>query len=102
LRPGHAPHHQQHRAGHVGFLLQLLRRAVGHDLPAVNNNGAGTNRLDFLQDVRRKNNGLALAHAADQTAHFVLLVGVQAVGRFVQHQHVGIVQMDCAKQVRCR
>ena len=69
--------------GHFGFWLQLLRRAVGHDLAAVNDDGPRTDRLDLLQDVGRENDGLALAHAADQAAHLVLLIRVQPVGRFV-------------------
>ena len=36
--------------------------------------------------------GLIRGHAADQPAHRMLLVGVEPVGGFVQHQHVGIVQ----------
>ena len=91
LRAGASADDDQDRAGQIGFLLQLLRRAVGDNLAAVNDDGPRTNRLDFLQNVRRKNNGLAFAHPADQAADLVLLVRVQAVGRFVQHQHVGIV-----------
>ena len=32
------------------------------------------------------------AISQDELAHLMLLVGIEAVGRFVQHQHVGVVQ----------
>ena len=35
---------------------------------------------------------LSLRHVADQPAHGMFLVGVEAVGGLVQHQHLGIVQ----------
>ena len=35
---------------------------------------------------------LSLAHAADQVAHRMFLVGIQPVGGLVQDQHFGIVQ----------
>ena len=54
------------RAGPFGFLPQFLRRAVGDDLAAINDDGARTNRVDFLQNVRGKNDRFLFAHPPDQ------------------------------------
>ena len=79
------------RARHVGLLLEFLRRAVGDDLAAVDDDGARAGGLDFLQDVGGENDRLLLAHPLDQLADLVFLVRVQAVGGFVQDQHLRIV-----------
>ena len=42
--------------------------------------------------MRREDDRFLLAHAADELAGFVFLVGVQAVGRFVEHEDVRVVQ----------
>ena len=88
---------QRDRAEHVleppfrRARLQLLRRAVGDDLAAVDDDDARAGRLDLLQDVGREDDRLVLAHALDEVAHLVLLVGIEAVGRLVHDQHVRIV-----------
>src|SRR6266436_3756838 len=74
-----------------GARLQLLRRAVGDDAAAVDDDGPGARRLDLLEDVGRKNDRLLLAHAADERAYLVLLVRIEAVGGLVEDQHFGIV-----------
>jgi len=86
----HAAGDEQDGSGHFGFGFQLLGRAVGDDLAAVNNNGPGAGGFDLFQDMSGKNDGLALAHAADQAAHLVFLVGVQPVGRLIHHQDGGV------------
>src|SRR2546421_10478232 len=72
-------------------LLELLRRAVRDDLPSINDDGARAGGLALLEDMGGKNNRLLLAHPLDQTAHFMLLVRVQAIRRLVHDQDVGIV-----------
>ena len=44
-----------------------------------------------------KDNGLAFTHAADQTANFVFLIWIKAIGRLIQHQDVGIVDDGLSK-----
>ena len=81
----------RHRAGEIRPLLQFCRGAVGDDLAAIDDDRARTSRLDFLEDVGRKNDRLCSRPSAGSGAHFVLLVRIEAVGRFVQNQHVRIV-----------
>ena len=88
---GHAFDPQRHRPGPLRFLPQLLRRAVGHNLAAVNDDRPRADRIHFLQDVRREDDRLLLAHPPDQLPHLVLLIRIQPVRRLVQHQHVGVV-----------
>ena len=86
----------------VRFLLELFRRAVGHNLAAINNDGPRANRLDFFQNVCRKNDGLFLTHTANQRSHLMLLIGIKTVRRLIQNQNSGSWMIDCAKQVRWR
>src|SRR6266581_4615138 len=74
-----------------GARLELLRRAVGDDAAAVDDDRPGARRLDLLEDVRRENDRLGLAHAADERAHLVLLVRIEPVGGLIEDQHLGIV-----------
>ena len=71
---------------------QLLWRAVEQHSPAGDDDRARAHRLDFFEDVGRQHNGLAGRHLLDERAHFVLLIRVQAVGRFVQNQHLRVMQ----------
>jgi hypothetical protein len=70
---------------------QLRGRAVRDDAAAVDDDGAAARGVDFLEDVGGKHDRLALAELADQVAHLVLLVRVEAVGRLVEDQHLGLV-----------
>ena len=90
-RLGYASCEQVHRARHFGARLQLGRRAVRHDAPAVDDDDARAHGLDFFQYVRREDDRLVRAHALDEIAHLVLLVGVQPVGGLIEDQHVGVV-----------
>src|SRR4029077_1144116 len=57
---------------------ELGRGAVGDDLAAVDDDGTGADGIDLFQQVGRDDDGLLFRHAADQVAHGVLLVGVEA------------------------
>jgi len=50
--------------------------------------------VHFLQDVRGEEDGLLLADALERGADFADLVGVEAVGRLVEHQQVRLVQQS--------
>ena len=82
---------QRHRAGEVRHVAQLFRRAVGDDAAAVDDDRARAGGVDLLEDVGREHDRLVAAELADQVAHLVLLVRVEAVGRLVHDQHLGIV-----------
>jgi hypothetical protein len=53
--------------------------------------GAVADGLDLLEQVRRDHDDLRLGHAADQLANLVLLVRIEAVGRLVEDQDIGVV-----------
>src|SRR5437016_9821603 len=46
---------QGNSAGPFGFLTELLGRAVGHDLAAIDDNGARARGIDFFENVGREN-----------------------------------------------
>ena len=70
--------------------LKFLRRTVSHHAAAVDDDHARAGCFDFFEDVCGENDRLFLAHALDESAHLVLLVGVEAVGRLVKNQDVRI------------
>ena len=71
--------------------LELVGPRVGHHPAARDDHRPGADRLDLLEDVGRDDDRLVLGHLADQPAHAVLLVRVEAVGRLVEHQHRRVV-----------
>ena len=79
------------RAVQLRHRAQLLGRAVGDDPAAVDDDRARAGGVDFLEDVGRKDDRLLLPELADQVAHLVLLVRIEAVGGLVHDQHLGIV-----------
>ena len=74
----------------IPIWLELLRRAVGDDLAAVDDDRPRTDGVHLFQNVRRENDRLLLAHPPDQVADLVLLIRIQTIGRLVQHQDVRI------------
>ncbi len=48
--------------------------------------------FDFLEQMRRDHDDLRLRHAPDQLADLVLLIRIEAVGRLVEDQDLGVVQ----------
>lgn len=86
-----------HGASVVGTRLELGGAAVEDEFALVDDDYAAADGLDFFEDVRGNDDGLALAHVADEHAHLVLLVGVQAVCRFVKHQHRRVVKNRLGK-----
>ena len=99
LDAGHAFQHRLHAIGErpaqskdhrivpAGPGFQLRRRAIGDYLALGDDHGARTHRVDFFQHVRGQNNGLFPRHGFDEPAHFMFLVGIEPVGRFVENQH---------------
>ncbi len=83
---------QRHRVVVARAGKQTGGRAVGDDAAAVDDHGAGADRIHFFQQMGRDDDGLFRRHAADQLAHAVLLIGIEAVGRLVHHQDRRIVQ----------
>ena len=72
--------------------VKSAERAVVDQPAFVDEQHAAGHRLDFLQDVGREQDRLALAQLADRLADLANLVRVEPGGRLVEDQHVGLVQ----------
>ena len=72
--------------------LQFSRRRVRHHAPGRDDDRARAHGVDLLEDMRRDHDRLLRRHLRDQRAHLVLLVGIEPVGRLVEHQHRRVVQ----------
>ncbi|MNV51191.1 hypothetical protein D3C71_1432310 [compost metagenome] len=70
--------------------LQLQRRAIGEQLAVGDHHRAGTDRADFFENMGGDDHDLVVGQALDQLAHLVLLVRIEAIGRLVEDQHLGI------------
>ncbi len=74
------------------LLFQFLRRAIGNNTSAIDNDGAGAGRIHFFENMGGEKDRLALAETFDQLPHLVFLVRIEAISGFVKNQHFGIVQ----------
>ena len=81
-------HGQQHR--YVLRRAELSESGIQLDLAVVQNHHVVAQLLDLAQDVRGKQDGVALAQRVNQRADFGDLPGVQPHGGLVQHQHVRV------------
>ena len=59
---------------------QMIRRIVRNDLAVVDNDNTLADRLDFRQDMGRKNNGVVFAQFFNQVADLNDLFGSPAPG----------------------
>ena len=71
---------------------QRLGRVRGGDAPPVDDEHPAASHFDFGQDVGREQDGVAFAEVFDQLADLPDLVRVEADGRFVEDEQVGVVQ----------
>jgi hypothetical protein len=71
---------------------QVLRPSFGRDLAIVDDQHPAAGLADLGQDVRAQDDRMLGAQLSDQLAHLDDLLGVQADGRLVEDQHLGIVQ----------
>lgn len=74
------------------LFLELFRRAIGHDLAAIDNYGAGARSIDFFENMSRKENALGRPQAFDELSHLVLLIRIETVGGLIENQDLGVVQ----------
>ena len=72
--------------------FQFVRRSVGHDASAVDDDGPRAHHLHFLEDVGGKNDRFVFAHPPDERTHLMLLVRIESIGRLVEDQHRRIMQ----------
>ena len=66
--------------------------AVGQQPALGNDHRPAAHGMDLFEDVGGNHDGLVRRHLLDHLAYMVFLVRIEAVGRFVQDQHVRIVQ----------
>ena len=84
-------HFDQHQFGPARPALQIVHRVRGNELSFVDDDDPLAGLLDFRQDVRAQNDGVVAGEALDQVARLVDLFGIQSSSRFVQNEHVWIV-----------
>src|SRR5690606_1940357 len=70
---------------------QRVGSSVGNDLTLVNDEDSIASRFYFRKDVRTKDYGLFAPQLADELSNLDDLVRVQSRGRFIQDQHLRVV-----------
>ena len=72
-------------------IRQVVGRVDGHDLALVDDDDALAGLRDFGQDVRAEDDRVIAGELLDQLARLDDLLRVEAGGRLVEDQHVGVV-----------
>ena len=86
---GHFSEEVLKRVG-AGLLAEFDGGAIGDDVALVDDKGTGAGGIDFLEDVGGEEDGFGFSEAFDELADFVFLVGVEAVGGFIEDKYIGI------------
>lgn len=76
-------------AGDAGF--EFGWGFVDEDFALVDDDDAVADGFDFFEDVGGEDDGFVGGHRLYQLSHFVLLVGVEAIGGLVEDEHLGVV-----------
>src|SRR5579863_6869407 len=74
-----------------GQPAQLIRRAAADDAAVIDDDRAGADRIDLFEKMRRDDDRFRRADRVNELANTMFLIGIEAVGRLVENQHVGIV-----------
>ena len=82
---------QRHGVVIAGLRGETLRRVVGDDLAARDDDGARADRIHLFEDVGGDDDDLVARHLVDERAHFVLLVGIETVRGLIEDQHRRVV-----------
>ena len=77
--------------------FELGRRSIGNKSAVGDNHRPRADSGDLFENVRRNNHDFVAGKILNKFPHMLLLVGVQAIGRFVQNQHFGVVH-DCLRE----
>ncbi len=86
---GPAP--REHRLRAAQALGQRIGRVDGDDLALVDDHDPLAGLRHFRKDVRAQDDGVVAAELANQLAGLDDLLRVEAGGRLVEHQHLGVV-----------
>jgi len=78
-------------AGTASAILQIVDGVGGDELALINDDDLFAGLLDFGKDVGAENDGVIAGEGLDEVAGFVNLFGIEASGRLVKNQDVGIV-----------
>src|SRR2546430_1563474 len=84
-------HFDQHQFGPARPALQIVHRIRSDKLALVDDDDPFTGLLDLRQYVRAQNNRVVAGETLDQVARLVDLFRIQSSSRFVQNEHVWIV-----------
>ena len=92
---------QRHCAAIARARGQSAGRALGNNLPAIDNHCRAANRIDFFENMGGNNNRLIARHIGNGAPHLKFLIGVKPVCRLIHHQHIrvmdnGLRQTDAA------
>ena len=81
-------------AGDVGRSLCIKRlwRAVKDNPAFTDDHGARAHGFHFFKNVGGKHHGTVIAESANEFAHFMLLIWIKPVGRFVKNQNRWVMQ----------
>ena len=75
----------------AGLRLQVAHRIRRYQLSLVDDDDLLAGLLHFGQDVRAEEDGVVAGQALDKIAGFIDLLGVEARRRFIENQHVRVV-----------
>ena len=82
----------RHRFGAAQPVGQVGDSVLRHKLALVDDDDAFAGMLDFREDVGAQDDGVVAGEAADELARFDDLLGVEAGGRLVENQDIGVMQ----------
>ena len=83
---------EEFRQGTGSFRPETLGTTFRYDLALVNDHGPGAGSIDFFENVSGEDDGLFLAKFADQLPDFVFLVGVEAIGGFIEDENFRVMK----------
>src|SRR6266576_1157052 len=82
---------QQYRFAGAGTALQIAHRVRRNNFSLVDDDDLLARLADLGKDVRAENDRVVAGKALDQIPGFVDLFGIEARGRFVENQHIRVV-----------
>src|SRR3979409_992148 len=82
---------QQHRFAGAGAALQIADRVRRNNFSLVDDDDLLAGLADLGKDVRAEYDRVVAGKALDQIPGFVDLFGIEARGRFVEYQHIRVV-----------
>ena len=98
----HAVDLHVHRPGPLQPRRQVVRRVDGDDAALIDDDDPLAGLADLGQDVRAEDDRVLAAQLLDQAPGLDDLLRVEAGGRLVEDEHIGLWISACARPTRCR